>query len=59
MIRLLVTQLYDPEVVVQEAAVRYLEKACETPESLQLVVETQPLLEHLGDVGHPLMLKCV
>ena len=56
-IRLLLTQLYDPDMDVQEMAVRYLEEACETPDVLQMVVEMHPTLDHLGDVGHPLLLK--
>ncbi|PCH40022.1 hypothetical protein WOLCODRAFT_136614 [Wolfiporia cocos MD-104 SS10] len=56
-IRLLLTQLYDTAVEVRELAVRFLEEACEAPDVLQLVVEMQPTLEHLGETGHPLMLK--
>lgn len=56
-IRLLLTQLYDPDMVVQEVAVRYLEEACEASDVLQMVVEMHPTLDHLGDVGHPLLLK--
>ena len=56
-LRLLLTQLYDPDMVVQEVAVRYLEEACEAPDVLEMVVEMHPTLEHLGDIGHPLLLK--
>lgn len=38
---------------------RLLEEACETTEVLQAVVEMQPTLDHLGEVGHGLLLKCV
>ncbi len=58
-LRLLLTQLYDSDMIVQEVAVRYLEEACEAPDVLQMVVEMHPTLEHLGDVGHPLLMKCV
>ena len=57
MIRLLLTQLYDPVIEVRELAVRFLEEACEDTDVLQMVVEMQPTLDHLGEVGHPLLLK--
>ncbi|KAL6304381.1 Rapamycin-insensitive companion of mTOR, N-term-domain-containing protein [Sparassis latifolia] len=56
-LRLLLTQLYDPAVEVREVAVRFLEEACEQPDVLQTVVEMQPTLDHLGEIGHPLLLK--
>ncbi|KAH9936411.1 Rapamycin-insensitive companion of mTOR, N-term-domain-containing protein [Fomitopsis serialis] len=56
-LRLLLTQLYDPAIEVREVAVRFLEEACESPDVLQSVVEMQPTLDHLGEMGHPLMLK--
>lgn len=56
-LRLLLTQMYDAEPLVQETAVRYLEEACESPDVLQVVVEMHPTLEHLGDIGNPLLLK--
>jgi hypothetical protein len=57
-LRLLLTQLYDPAADVCELAVRFLEEACEDKEVLQLVVEMQPMMDHLGEIGHPLLLKC-
>ncbi|KZV78009.1 hypothetical protein EXIGLDRAFT_83859, partial [Exidia glandulosa HHB12029] len=57
MLRLLLTQLYDPAPEVCELAVHFLREACEDREILQLVVEMQPTLDHLGDIGHPLLLK--
>ncbi|KAI0643109.1 Rapamycin-insensitive companion of mTOR, N-term-domain-containing protein [Trametes meyenii] len=57
MLRLLLTQLYDPMPEVRELAVRFLEEACESTDVLQTVVEMQPTLDHLGEVGHPLLLK--
>ncbi|KAI8986238.1 Rapamycin-insensitive companion of mTOR, N-term-domain-containing protein [Trametes punicea] len=57
MLRLLLTQLYDPAPEVRELAVRFLEEACESTDVLQMVVEMQPTLDHLGEVGHPLLLK--
>ena len=53
----MLTQLYDPDMDVQGVAVRYLEEACEAADVLQMVVEMHPTLDHLGDVGHPLLLK--
>jgi rapamycin-insensitive companion of mTOR len=38
-------------------AVNFLEEACESRDVLQMVVETQPTLDHLGELGHPLLLK--
>ncbi|KAK7048427.1 Rapamycin-insensitive companion of mTOR, N-term-domain-containing protein [Favolaschia claudopus] len=59
MLRLLLTQLYDPEPSVAELAVTYLRDACQSKDILQLVVEMQPTLDHLGEIGHPLLLKFV
>lgn len=56
-LRLLLTQLYDPAPEVCELAVHFLEEICETNEILQLVVEMQPTMDHLGEIGHPLLLK--
>ncbi|KAG8904203.1 hypothetical protein FRB99_002106 [Tulasnella sp. 403] len=56
-LRLLLTQLYDPAVEVCELAVQYLEEACESMDVLELVVQMQPTLDHLGEVGHPLLLR--
>ena len=53
------TQLYDPALEVCSLAVRFLEDACESKDILQLVVEMRPTLDHLGDMGHPLLLKYV
>lgn len=55
--RLLLTQLYDPDIVIQEVAIRYLEEACEASDVLEMVVEMHPTLDHLGDIGHGLLLK--
>jgi rapamycin-insensitive companion of mTOR len=35
--------------------VRILEEACSSPETLELVVEMRPSLDHLGDAGAPLL----
>jgi hypothetical protein len=44
---------------VCELATQFLEEACESVDILQLVVAMQPTLDHLGDVGHGLLLKFV
>ncbi|KAF9242546.1 Rapamycin-insensitive companion of mTOR, N-term-domain-containing protein [Melanogaster broomeanus] len=56
-LRLLLTQLYDPAPEVCEMAIQFLEEACDAMEVLQLVVEMQPTMDHLGEIGHPLLLK--
>ena len=56
-IRLLVTQLYDPEIEVCEAAVKILEEACNNKRSLEYVVKCRPALDHLGEIGAPLLLR--
>ncbi|MCJ1339143.1 hypothetical protein MMC09_004432 [Bachmanniomyces sp. S44760] len=56
-IRLLVTQLYDPEVEVSEVAVQILEEACNRMQYLEYVVRCRPALDHLGEIGAPLLLR--
>lgn len=56
-IQLLVTQLYDPQVEVCEVAVKILEEACNQIESLEFVVRCRPALDHLGEIGAPLLLR--
>ncbi|KAK4650866.1 hypothetical protein QC762_711340 [Podospora pseudocomata] len=56
-IQLLVTQLYDPEVEVCQTAVKILEKACNTQNHLKYIVECRPALDHLGEIGAPLLLR--
>ncbi|KAF2191339.1 hypothetical protein K469DRAFT_622909 [Zopfia rhizophila CBS 207.26] len=56
-IRLLVTQLYDPEVEVCEVAIKILEEACNQKQSLEYVVKCRPALDHLGEIGAPLLLR--
>lgn len=53
------TQLYDPAIEVCEIAVMYLEEACTDPVNLEKVVYLCPSLEHLGDIGANLFLRCV
>lgn len=56
-IRLLVSQLYDPEIEVCEIAIRILEEACNDIRSLKYVVKCRPALDHLGEIGAPLLLR--
>ena len=57
MLRLLLTQLYDPDSKVCEKAVEYLEEACDSQDILKVVVDMQPTLEHLGEVANSLLYK--
>ncbi|KAH7140733.1 Rapamycin-insensitive companion of mTOR, N-term-domain-containing protein [Dactylonectria macrodidyma] len=56
-IQLLVTQLYDPEIEVCATAVKILEKACNRKTYLEYIVECRPALDHLGEIGAPLLLR--
>lgn len=56
-IQLLVTQLYDPEIEVCATAVKILEKACNSKHHLEYIVECRPALDHLGEIGAPLLLR--
>lgn len=56
-IDLLVTQLYDPDVEVCEMAVKILEEACNEASSLEYVVRCRPALDHLGEIGAPVLLR--
>ncbi|RCI05307.1 hypothetical protein CU098_010819 [Rhizopus stolonifer] len=57
MIRLLVTQLYDTHMDVCQTAVNLLDEACEKQANLELLVKCRPSLGHLGEIGHPLLLR--
>ena len=56
-IRLLVTQLYDPDVEVSEVAVQILQECCNRKQYLEYVVKCRPALDHLGEIGAPLLLR--
>lgn len=56
-IRLLVTQLYDPEIEVCSTAIKILEIACNKKMYLEYIVECRPALDHLGEIGAPLLLR--
>ena len=55
----LVTQLYDTDVEVCETAVKILEEACNVTHNLEFVVQCRPALDHLGEIGAPLLLRYV
>ncbi|EEQ92166.1 hypothetical protein RJZ56_003444 [Blastomyces dermatitidis] len=56
-VKLLVTQLYDPDVAVCQVAVKILEEACNQRNCLEYVVKCRPSLDHLGEIGAPLLLR--
>ncbi|PYH77858.1 cytosolic regulator pianissimo [Aspergillus uvarum CBS 121591] len=56
-VKLLVTQLYDPDVSVCQVAVKILEEACNQRHYLEYVVKCRPSLDHLGEIGAPLLLR--
>ncbi|SPO31737.1 related to protein ste16 [Ustilago trichophora] len=56
-ISLLLTQLYDPSVEVRQLATKVVEEACTSSHILEKVVSMRPTLDHLGELGHPLLLK--
>jgi rapamycin-insensitive companion of mTOR len=56
-IQLLVTQLYDPEVEVCATAIKILEEACNRKSYLEYIVQCRPALDHLGEIGAPLLLR--
>lgn len=56
-IKLIVTQLYDPDITVCQVAVKILEEACNQRGCLEYVVKCRPSLDHLGEIGAPLLLR--
>ncbi|KAK2737377.1 hypothetical protein FQN57_007556 [Myotisia sp. PD_48] len=56
-IKLLVTQLYDPDISVSQVAVKILEETCNHRDRLEFVVRCRPSLDHLGEIGAPLLLR--
>ncbi|KAL4807139.1 Rapamycin-insensitive companion of mTOR, N-term-domain-containing protein [Aspergillus unguis] len=56
-IKFLVTQLYDPDVAVCQVAVKILKEACNQRDYLEIVVKCRPSLDHLGEIGAPLLLR--
>ncbi|KIV89971.1 hypothetical protein PV10_07322 [Exophiala mesophila] len=56
-LRLVLTQLYDPDVEVCEVAIKILEEACNQRGQLEYVVKCRPSLDHLGEIAAPLLLR--
>lgn len=56
-IKILVTQLYDTDMSVCEIAAKILEEACNQRDCLECVVKCRPALDHLGELGAPLLLR--
>lgn len=56
-IQMLVTQLHDPDVEVCATAIRILEEACNRKNYLEYIVQCRPALDHLGEIGAPLLLR--
>lgn len=57
-IKLLVTQIYDPAAIVRELAVRIIEHACQESQGvLECLVSLRPELDHLGYGGAPLLFR--
>ena len=56
-LKLVLTQIYDPDVEVGETAIRILEEACNERHNLDFVVKCRPSLDHLGELGAPLLLR--
>jgi rapamycin-insensitive companion of mTOR len=55
--RLLVTQLYDPSLDVCRLAVKICTRICGKVELLEYLVQLRPMLDHLGEIGAPLLLR--
>ena len=55
----MITQLYDTTMEVCDAAVMYLEEVCADSANLEKVDQLHPTLEHLGEIGHPLLMRYV
>jgi len=54
--RLLVTQLYDPSLEVCRLAVKICTGICTNVDLLEYLVHLRPMLDHLGEIGAPLLL---
>ena len=57
MVESLLVQLYDPSNFIKQSTARLLGDLCENQALLAEVVSKRPSLEHLGDIGQPLLLK--
>lgn len=56
---LLVSQLYDPDMEVCQLAVKVLGDACSSAQRLDYIIKCIPVLDHLGDIGTPLLLRYI
>ena len=56
-VRLLITQLYDPSIEVCEKAVMALDEACQNTDNLRALISLRPSLDHLSEVGNPLLYR--
>ncbi|ODQ64875.1 hypothetical protein NADFUDRAFT_8425, partial [Nadsonia fulvescens var. elongata DSM 6958] len=57
-VQLLVQQLYDPQLEVCQMAISLLEEyCCNNSEHIDHVISCQPALEHLGEIGIPLLVR--
>lgn len=56
MISLLLTQLCDPAASIRNIAVAVVQDICHYPQILETVVSLRPTLDHLGEIGHELLL---
>lgn len=56
-IRHLIDQLYDPDIKVCELAIKILDNASNKLPCLDYIVYCRPALEHLGEIGEPLLLR--
>lgn len=56
-LELLTTQLYDTSREVAQIAAGYLQVACESEETLRVVVQLRPALDHLGEAGQSLLMR--
>ncbi|CAO1619687.1 unnamed protein product [Parajaminaea phylloscopi] len=57
MISLLLIQLCDAAASVRDIAVAVVQDICQYPQTLEMVVALRPTLDHLGEVGHELLLR--
>lgn len=56
-VQLLLPQIYDPAPEVCALAVRVLERACQSLDTLEKVVTMRPSLDHLGETGTGLLTR--
>lgn len=57
--RLLVEQLYDVDSQICQCAVMAIDEACDQPECLDSLIKLKPVLEHLGEMARPIVIRFV